>query len=89
MIELEPQTLYGMKVIIIPDKPKMQLSEGCPVTNAFRKEINAWMLEFFGTTNIIPDGQMLVFNGLGTVGVNPRTKMALTTNMKKYTYHDK
>jgi len=29
-------------------KPKMQLSEDCPVTPQFRMEMDAWMLEFFG-----------------------------------------
>ena len=29
-------------------KPRMQLSDDCPVTPAFRSEINSWMLEFFG-----------------------------------------
>ena len=28
--------------------PKMQLSQDCPVTPAFRAEINAWMIDFFG-----------------------------------------
>ena len=82
-------TLYGLKVILSPDRPKMQLSKDCPVTDDFRKEINAWMVEFFGTTNIIPDGQMIMFNELGTVGINPRTHAALITNMDKYTYHDR
>ena len=29
-------------------KPKMQLSSGCPVSDPFRAEINAWMIDFFG-----------------------------------------
>jgi len=49
----------------------MQLSDDCPVTPAFRDEINTWMVQFFGTTNIIPDGQM-INDGL-YLYVNPRT----------------
>lgn len=35
-------------------KPKMQLSADCPVTPQFRIEINAWMLEFFGSVEDAP-----------------------------------
>lgn len=52
-------TFRGCRVLISPDHPKMQLSEDCPVTPEFRKEMNAWMRDFFGVNNLIPDGQFL------------------------------
>lgn len=52
-------TLYGIPVQVIPDRPRMQLSEDCPCTPEYRVELNAWMLAFFGTTNMIADGQVL------------------------------
>ena len=45
------------KLVICLDRPKMQLSKNCPVTPEFRAEMNAWMLEFFGTTHGLRDGQ--------------------------------
>jgi hypothetical protein len=67
--------LNGYDVIVTPDLPKMQLSEDCPVTPAFRAEINQWMIEFFGITNIVPDGQVIP-NG-HSIYVNPRTRAML------------
>jgi hypothetical protein len=57
----------------------MTLSENVPVSQDFRKEMNAWMLSFFGSTNLVEDGQVLFVNGeyVGSSGryllVNPRT----------------
>jgi hypothetical protein len=42
-------TFNGFKVIVRQPFPKMQLASNVPVTDEFRAEINAWMLEFFGT----------------------------------------
>lgn len=43
-------SLFGMQIIETTQKPipKMQLSDDCPVTDDFRKEMNAWLIEFFG-----------------------------------------
>lgn len=49
--------LFGMQIIEAQEKriPKMQLSADCPVTDDFRKEMNAWLIEFFGYKDpIIP-----------------------------------
>lgn len=59
-----PQTLFGMKIMVAAQYPKMVLAEDCPVTPEFRKEINEWMREFFGTTCLVPEDQALVFNGV-------------------------
>lgn len=67
--------LPGYDVVVTPDLPKMQLSEGCPVTPAFRAEMNQWMLSFFGTTNTMPDGQVMTHGH--TIYVNPRTRAML------------
>lgn len=63
--------LNGYNVMVTPDLPKMKLSDDCPVTPEFRAEINAWMVVFFGTTNIIADGQMITEGR--NLFVNPRT----------------
>lgn len=67
--------LDGYDIIVTPDLPKMQLSEGCPVTPAFRIEMNEWMLSFFGTTNTVPDGQVMMHGH--SIYVNPRTRAML------------
>lgn len=78
-----PGTLAGLDVYIQPDQPKMQLGrEPCrlPDGTTFdwikpedRDRVNAWLRGFFGTTNIIPDGQYLLSQELGFVSMNPRT----------------
>lgn len=67
--------LNGFDIIVTPDLPKMQLSDDCPVTPACRTEINLWMIEFFGTTNIVPDGQIISHGR--SMYVNPRTRAML------------
>lgn len=71
----------GMKLYVNPDtvRPKMQLSDDCPVTPDFRAEMNAWMLEFFGSVveNSVPDGVALASSRYGAFHVNPRTFAAL------------
>ena len=52
-------SLFGLEVHVAPDLPRMRLSEDCPCTPEYRAELNAWMLEFFGTTNPLDDGQVL------------------------------
>lgn len=56
--------LDGYALVIVPDVPKMQLSKRvCEyLSPAFIAETNAWMLDFFGTTNMLPDGQAIVVN---------------------------
>lgn len=67
------QSLFGIKIVIAPDRPKMQLAPGDYVTPEFRKEIDAWLVEFFGMTNLIPDGEILSIPNHGAVHMNPRT----------------
>ncbi len=58
------QQIFGMRVVEIPRRPKMQLSEDCPVTPEFRKEMNAWLLDFFGTVSPLGDGNSVyIING--------------------------
>ena len=79
------RTLYGLKVIISPDRPKMQLSEGCPVTDKCRAETNAWMVEFSGTYNLAPDSRSIVLTQQGSIVVNPRTYAKLAEATREYT----
>lgn len=46
--KLPELTYMGYKVMIVPPRPRMQLSDDCPVTPEFRKEMNQWMADFFG-----------------------------------------
>lgn len=76
-----PQTLFGFKVIVSPDRPKMVLSEELipgvvPWPPGFKAEMDAWMLMFFGTTNIIPDNQVYQV-GHDQFHMNPRTYAAM------------
>ena len=66
-------TLYGMKVVVSEDKPKMKLAPGDYVTPEFLKEIDQWLVEFFGYTSLVPDGQVMVMQTHNTVLVNQRT----------------
>ena len=74
--------LHGIKVIVSPDVARMQLSEGCPVSPEFRVEMNAWMRSFFGTHNLIEDGQAYHMPNLNQIYMNPRTFAALENGVK-------
>lgn len=44
--------LMGISIIETPllePKPKLKLSPACPVSDEFRQEMDAWLLEMFGT----------------------------------------
>lgn len=77
----EPQTLQGIKIYIVNDTPKMQLSARvCEVLAPdFIAETNAWMLEFFGTKNELDDGEVVMnadansFIPASKCWMNPRT----------------
>lgn len=73
LLERRPSSLFGMDVIVVPDLPKMRLSEDVTVPPEFRASINAWMLEFFGTTNVLVDGEVRVSGTLALIWMNPRT----------------
>lgn len=68
-------SLLGLDVIVRPDHPKRQLPEDVPCTAAYRAEFNAWLAEFFGMENWIPDGQAIQAGP--RIFVNPRTFAAL------------
>lgn len=68
--------LSGYKIQISPDRPRMQLAPGDYVTPEFRAEINLWMLGFFGTTNLLKDGQTYVIHD-EVIVCNPRTYAAM------------
>jgi len=80
----DPYTLYGMRVNISPDIPKMTLSKDVAVSEDFRIEMDRWMLDFFGVTNLIPDGQTIVMESIGCVAMNQRTyrqlRLAINAN---------
>ena len=74
----------GTPVFVVPDVPKRQLALDVPVTDAFRREINAWMIEFFGLVNTMVDGEVISLSDQDLAGVkivqagvymNPRTFM--------------
>lgn len=78
MSDYEPaQTMFGFKVFVLPDRPKMKLSPECPVTPDFRAEMDAWLLSFFGIENALKDGQSIVSETMRLVYVNPRTYQQL------------
>lgn len=76
-------SFHGYKIIVTPDRPKMQLSPRVRevLTPAQIADHNAWMLQFFGTTNLLEDGVTWFDEGIGSDGklimMNPRTHEAL------------
>jgi hypothetical protein len=48
------ETFFGIKLVVNPNipetAPKVQLDPNVAVTDQFRAEMNAWLLEFFGET---------------------------------------
>lgn len=78
--------LHGYKVYISPDRPKHMLYDevipGVPWPPAFKAEIDAWMLEFFGTYNLLRDDQALVSGSAMTIYVNPRMLARLKAHLE-------
>lgn len=70
------KSIFGFNIIEAPRRPKMQLSEDCPVTDDFRKEINAWMIEFFGYDDTIKIGTAYMFGN--NLVMRPETAVMLT-----------
>jgi hypothetical protein len=68
-------TLFGMRVFVSRDHPRMQLPTDLPLPDAFRAEFNAWMADFFGWDNVVPDGKAYQIGD--TVHMNPRTFVEL------------
>lgn len=58
---LRPYTndMLGMKIQIVRDFPKVQLSDDNPVSDKFRQYFNTWSSAFFGTWCLVEDGQVL------------------------------
>ena len=71
--------LYGFKVMVTPDTPRMQLSEHVLVSDEFRVKTNAWLLDFFGGINLIKDGDTLLNKRDQVIFVNPRMFEKLKT----------
>lgn len=66
-------SIYGVQILVTPDVPKMQLAPGDYITPEYRREIDAWLIEFFGTTNLLADGQVAGSELMGKAWMNPRT----------------
>ena len=79
--------INGVKILVSPDHPKMQLSARvCEVLAPdFIAEINTWMVEFFGTECIIPDG--VAYHDLpnNQLMVSPRTFEQLRKSVARAT----
>jgi hypothetical protein len=80
--------LFGFEVHLSPDIPKMQLSEdpALMLPPAFRIEINLWMVEFFGTTNTMEDGQVISIEASRKLIMNERTYAMMKATAKELTY---
>ena len=70
-------TFNGLAIVVAPDKPRMvlpaELVPGVvPWPPGFKADMDAWMLAFFGTWNLLVDGEVMVLEGK-TVTMNPRT----------------
>lgn len=50
-----PMTFLGMRIIESPALPfpKLQISSSCPMTDAFRLEMNRWLLDMFGSVDAL------------------------------------
>ena len=66
----------GMKIIEAPEHPVLKLRddfEWC--SEEFRSEMNAWLLDRFGTRSIVPKGTAYVFSNMAIM--NPRDVVCL------------
>lgn len=78
----------GYNVVVTRDIPKMTLSPGDYVTLEFRKEMDAWLLQFFGSTNLLKDGESMVTELDKKIFMNPRTYHILKKQAYNYGVND-
>lgn len=62
--------LSGVPIRVIPDIPKLMLSNQVTVSPQFRKEFDAWLLEMF-PSNTLRDNEVICVGG--ALLMNPRT----------------
>jgi hypothetical protein len=72
-----PMMLNGLKMVVAPVFPKMTLSKSVTVSPEFREEMDAWMLEFFGTTCLVERGKAWVMQQHGTIALHPDDYVAI------------
>ncbi len=65
--------VQDIQVVVQQAFRKMKLAENVPVTPEFREEIDLWMLEFFGATELIKDGEIIYDKLHNVIIVNART----------------
>ncbi len=72
--------LFGMEVIVYPDRPRYQLPAellpGIPWPAGFRDDFNAWAVGFLGTVPLIDPNAAYVLHGR-TLVMGPRAFAAL------------
>lgn len=72
----QPLMFNGLNLMVSPDHPKMRLPDevipGVPWPDGFKQDFDAWLLRFFGTTNLVADGETWSI-GKHSIYVNPRT----------------
>ena len=87
--------LFGMPLVesaLIPERvPRVQLRHDVPCTDAFRAEMNAWLLDFFGekTVAFVFDPSAIGVGGFYGVlgekflGMNPNVVAALRLELER------
>ena len=75
-----PLSLYGIDVVVEQPRlvQKLILKDDLPITDKFRAEMNAWLLDMFGTkdVSVIPNGTVYMFNN--TMIMRPEMAVMLT-----------
>ena len=58
----KPFSFHGFDIIESRTPPKLQLSVSAPVSDKFRAEMNAWLVDMFGyQDNVVPKGMAYMF----------------------------
>lgn len=73
-----PWSLGGLKIVPAMTWPKLQLGAAAPVSDECRAEFNAWLVERFGFTSLVPRGQALRFGDV--VVMRPEDIQRMTFN---------
>jgi hypothetical protein len=69
-------SIYGLDVHVSQDRQKRKLPDEVipgvvPWPPGFKEEMDAWMLSFFGVTNLVKDGDVIRMGR--AIYMNPRT----------------
>lgn len=86
----QPMTFHGMKLVESPYLPyqRLKVSSDCPMTEAYRSEINQWLLDTFGMVDTLVMGPVNMIAMSAEALRKVRALVHLQTEARNQLSHD-